>query len=101
MITASGAQAKVTIKSTDVIEIQGRRVNIYNAVRKARGVPKTRIKGTGRGRAVLLVDQAVVTAVESWKAHDGYAGMKLQQYLEKVFGFEDSSSSNTVKGSIE
>lgn len=74
----------VQIPSDWTIIIRNKVVRVGNAVRKSR-VEKVVVRKRG-SESTLLVPRYVYEAIESFEKSNGYADLKLYEYLNMLFG---------------
>lgn len=64
-------------------EIYPTSIDLHYELRKSKNVPYIKVKRNGK--SVLLIDRCVMDVIEAYKVNDGFAGMALHEYLDRVF----------------
>jgi hypothetical protein len=90
----------VMIHKTKIVVVDGRNVNVYNALGKAKRVPKIRVRGGMRGCAHYIISNEIWNAIKSYELNDGFAGMKLAVYLDRLFGQDTNKGLSSDKQKI-
>lgn len=77
-------QAPVELPANYSIQVNGRNVKVITALRRARSVSFRLIRDRLRGNKVLI-SRRLWTAIQMFEQSDGYGGMKLADFLDKMF----------------
>ena len=65
--------------------VGGRKVNIYNAIMKSKNTVKIVVKGSCATRKHVVIQKNVWVAIQAYIENDGFAGLKLSVYLDRIF----------------
>ena len=86
------ADDKVMVGRHCGITINGKTVNVYNALSRTKFVPKTRVRGSMRLGVHYVVSKEIWQAIKAYEVNGGFADMKLALYLDRLFEKKDLSS---------
>lgn len=75
---------KASFSTHDFLIIRGRKVNIYNSLKRAKNIVKMKVKNRFSG-VHMLVSHEVYLAIKAYGDCDGFADLSLHEYLDRVF----------------